>query len=105
MRRSTVIVWVLGALLVMSMLDSVRDPPGVNPNTAQCKLQQLNTGPCGVSTRGSDAPSTADSILPGFMAAEGCEPYRPIDRVVHTGQAADPSPPNVQSGRESFFQS
>jgi hypothetical protein len=105
MTRTWCIVWVLSASLVMAMLDSVPDPPGVNPSTTQCKVVQLDDGSCSALSRRSDSPGTTYSIPLGFVTAETCEPYRPTDRIVHTGQVGDPSPPALQSGRKSSFQS
>ena len=95
------IIWILSASLVMGMVDSVPDPPGVNPSATQCKVLQLDDCSCDTVTR-HDSLSTAYSIPVNFVAADAREPYRPTDRIVHTGQAADPSPPAPQSRRKSF---
>ena len=96
MTRTWCIVWILSPLLVMAMLDSVPDPPGVNPSSAQCEFQQLDHSTYDALTLPSDTPALIPSRWV-FVTTEILEPYRPTDRIVHTGLAADPSPPVRQS--------
>jgi hypothetical protein len=90
------IVCVLSALLVKAMLDSVPDPPAVNPTAVQCKVVHIDDISGRTIPNSSDSIGTIYSVPMGLVAAETCEPFRPSDRIVHAGQATDPSPPVTQ---------
>lgn len=98
-------IWILGTLLVVATVDSRPDPPAVNPSTALAKVLQLPDCSCDTATRLSDAIATSVPVPVSLVAAEASQPYRPSDRMILTGQAADPSPPTPQAGRKLFFQS
>jgi hypothetical protein len=91
-------VWILGALLVIATLDALPDPPAVvNPSTARCEVLQLHNYSWETAPRRSDSLTTPYPFPVSLVAGDGCEPYRPSDRMVLTVQAADPSPPVPQS--------
>lgn len=84
--------WILGALLILATLDTIPDPPGVNPSASQCKILQIDDCFCGAVVHTiSFAPPHSAAV--SFVAREVRKTHRPTHRIVHTGQAADPSPP------------
>src|SRR5450759_3265689 len=96
-------IWILGALLVAATLDAQPDPPAVNPSAAVYKV--VHDSPCNAVTCPCDSLGTFYPFCVSFVAANACEAYRPCVRLVITGQAADSSPPALQTRRKSFFQS
>jgi hypothetical protein len=84
-------------LLIMATLDTIPDPPGVNPSTAQAQVLQLHDYTCDSTTLRCDSLDTSSPDLLSFIATDACERYRPTDRIVHTGQPTDPSPPASQA--------
>jgi len=91
-------------LLVTATLDAVPDPPAVNPGTAQCKVLQLHDCSCDTVSQPCDSPGASYPFPMSLIAADGCDPYRPSDRMVHTGLATDSSPPAPLPGRQPSFQ-
>lgn len=98
-------VWLLGALLVMATIDTVPDPPAVNPSSAACQVIQPLHYSCDTASRRCDSLAMPHPFPVSLVAVDACEPYRPSDRMVLTGQAADPSPPAAAAGRKPIFQS
>lgn len=89
-------VWVLGALLVISSLDTQPDPPAVNPHTVNTKSSCLREGPCEFEQeRLSCAMSCISPGLPIRWIAVpwSHETKSAPDRIALSGHAADPSPP------------
>src|SRR5215472_12878372 len=90
-------IWILGALLVIATLDALPDPPAVNPSTALCKVVRLHdcssdsAPPPRCDFLGTSCPFCVSMVTPDSFRA-----YRPIDRIIRAGQAADPSPPTRQ---------
>ena len=79
-------------LLVVATLDNVPDPPAVNP-TAVSKILQAHDYFCNADARPVDSLNAPETISLSFVSADPGEPYRPSDRIILSGQAADSSPP------------
>jgi hypothetical protein len=90
--------WLLCALLVIGSLDAIPDPPAINPHGTNVKAschrecagtfceQRLNSSPSGASSQ----------LRVRFLAfTNDLKPSRPTERIVLTGQASDPSPPEA----------
>lgn len=86
-------IWILGALLVMAMLDTRPDPPAVNPGADVSKVIQSHDCACDTAIRRCDSLAVSDSFPVSLFAVDTREPRRPSDRIVLTGQATDSSPP------------
>jgi len=81
--------WVLGALLLIVSLDTVPDPPAVNPHTVSVELDSL--GPQGLDF---DTAVACSQINVRFLESWHDQgPHHPSDSILLTGRAADPSPP------------
>jgi hypothetical protein len=83
--------WALGALLLIVSLDTVPDPPAVNPHTVSVDLDSLEP-----------QRLVADTAIAGLQFNvrlveswhdEG--PHHPSDSILLTGRATDPSPPSA----------
>ena len=95
MKSSRCTLQLLCALLVIGSLDTIPDPPAVNPHTANLKAscprvcvvnlyeQRLHRGLSGAS----------HLLIPLLPFTNDHKPRRLRDWIVLTGQAADPSPP------------
>jgi len=105
MKPITCVVWILCALLVMAALDTLPDPPAVNPSAASGKLLSLHDTSCDTPMRRCDSLVASDPLPVILVAVDTIEPYRLSDRVVLTRLAADSSPPSSQVARQPSFQS
>src|SRR5713101_9354063 len=88
-------VWVLGALLTITSLDTRPDPPAVNPHAVNTKSSCLREGPCEFQQeRLSWAASCSSPNLPIRWIAVpwAYKPKSAPDRIALSGHAADPSP-------------
>ena len=92
MKSISTTIWILAILLVVATLDNVPDPPAVNP-TAVCKVLQVHDYSGDAATRLADSLSAPDTLSVSFVSADLSDPYRPSDRIILSGQAADSSPP------------
>jgi hypothetical protein len=95
MKHHTYLLWILGAVFAVAAVDTIPDPPAVNPHTVNvasrlcdsagaASEQRLN---CGWFCFSSHLHATRIA----FISAS--EPTLPRDWIVLTGQAADTSPP------------
>ena len=88
-------IWALGALVLIVSLDTVPDPPAVNPHTIEiktsCPSECLNSFQPALGSNPSGASPDFRIQFISFVRAS--KPVRPSDSIVLTGQAADPSPP------------
>ena len=98
-------IWILGAFLVIAALDARPDPPALSPANALCKVLLLHSSSCETAAGRCDSLGTSDPFAVSLLAADACDPCRPRDRMVLTGQAADPSPPAPPAGHKLTFQS
>ena len=81
--------WVLGAFLLIVSLDTVPDPPAVNPHTVCVDLDSL--GPQHLELDTAVAGSNLNARFQEQSHDQG--PHHPSDSILMTGRAADPSPP------------
>ena len=88
---------VLGALLVVTAVDAVPDPPAVKPAVVSVRALTEFGGvlPKGECFRGDTCAVLQLLPLRRFDPAEGGKLRRPGDVIALTGYAADPSPPLV----------
>ncbi len=81
-------------MLIVS-LDSVPDPPAVNPHTIEiktsCPSECVNSFQPALG--GDPSGASPDFSIQFISFTRAAKPARPIDSIVLTGQAADPSPP------------
>jgi len=96
MKLRSSIIWVLGLLLAIVSVDTMPDPPAVNPRAVAVAC--ISCDVCGdVRERWLNSDSSVSLLLQvrwiAFMSAY--EPNLPTDRIVVTGFATDPSPPSV----------
>jgi hypothetical protein len=91
-------------LLVIATLDSQPDPPAVNPSSNLCKVLPHNFA-CDTATERRDFVTTTSPFPLRLVAADAYRPHRPVDRMILTVHAADPSPPAHSGRRAPFFQS
>jgi hypothetical protein len=106
MKSISCTVWVLGALMVLASLDTVPDPPAVNPQAVNV-ISHLRTCPNRFCERLTcDSSCTSSHLQLRWIAfTSAYEPNRPSDRIALTGHAADPSPPALEARRKLYFQS
>ena len=96
MKLSSCTIWVLGLLLAIASVDTVPDPPAVNPRAVG--VAHILCDVCGnVQERRLNSDSSISSLLQVRWIAitSAYEPNLPTDRIVLTGFATDPSPPTV----------
>ena len=99
MKTVSCTVWILGALLIISALDTLPDPPVVNPGPSASRILGSHDLSCQTAVPHIDAPVTATLVMVRTVADDVPEPYRPSDGVLLSGQATDPSPPLQQPRR------
>jgi len=92
--------------MVIASLDAVPDPPAVNPHTVNVASRpcEARGGLCEPRLN-SDRPRTSSHLQLGWIAFTAASEPLPSDWIVLTGQAADPSPPVLESLRYSYFHS
>ena len=90
------IVWVVGLLLAIASVDSVPDPPAVNPRAVGVSCILCDVGR-DAHERRLHSDSSISLLLQVLWIAftSAYESNLPIDRIVLTGFATDPSPPPV----------
>jgi hypothetical protein len=95
MKSKSYLIWVLGTLMAIAAVDNIPDPPAVNPHTVS-EAPRLCDARGGICERRSNPDCSCSSSrlqLRSIAFAAASEPNLPSDRIVRTGQAADPSPP------------
>jgi len=104
--KSKCTIWVLGALMVIASVDTVPDPPAVNPQAVNV-ISHLPVCPAGSCQRLTCDSSCISSLLQIRWIAftSTYEPNRPCDRIARMGHAADPSPPALEGRRKLYIQS
>lgn len=95
-------IWILLAFVVVATLDSQPDPPAVNPGTVLCKIFQESGCACAPATQPCTALATSAPVLVSLVSREACQPQRPVERLILTVNAADPSPPALLAVRQVF---
>ena len=88
---------VLGALLVVTAVDAVPDPPAIKPVVVSVRALTELGGvlPKSECFRGDTCAVLPPLPLRRFDPAETGKLRRPSDMIALTGYAADPSPPLV----------
>ena len=96
MKSRSCIIWLLGLLLAIAAVDTVPDPPAVNPHTVGV-ASLLREARGGVHARRLNSDSSISSLLQVRWIAftSAYQPNLPTDRIVLTGVATDPSPPTL----------
>lgn len=96
MRTKPYLLWILGAILVVTAVDTIPDPPAVNPHTVKVVSRLCDSGGGVCEQRLNSGWFCFSSHLHATRIAftSAWEPSLPHDRIVlTTGQAADTSPP------------
>jgi hypothetical protein len=91
-------VWILGALLVLALLDSIPDPPAVNPHTVTVKVASARAESV---PQHSSSPDLLAQFRTGRIFVEDTEPDCPSTLIAEEGQASDPSPPALLDRSQS----
>ncbi|MGH9594635.1 MAG: hypothetical protein ACRD5L_16210 [Bryobacteraceae bacterium] len=105
MKSIRYIVWILSAALVITTLDTIPDPPAVNPRASLSAVVHLHDYSGNAVARRSDVLTTPSLLPVSWIAFRAGEPRPGSDEVVLTGQAGDPSPPTFPNTRKPSFQS
>ncbi len=89
-------VWVLGLLLAIAALDTVPDPPAMNPRAVSV-TSLLGEVRSDVREPKFNSDSPISSLLQVRWTAftASYDPNLPEDRIILAGFATDPSPPAV----------
>ena len=103
MKSKSHIVWILGAFLVIASLDAVPDPPAVNQNTDSVASRPCEARGFYEPRSNNDRSYTSSRRQPGRVAFNEHREPLPNDWIVLTGQAADPSPPILESLRHPYL--
>jgi hypothetical protein len=106
MKLKSFIVWVVGVMLSISAVDTVRDPPAVNPHTVTV-ASRLCEARGSVCERLLNSDRSCSSHLQKRWIAFPSlyEPNLPNDWMALTACAADPSPPALKAQRNLHFRS
>jgi len=97
MRSVWCTIWLLGALLVIAMLDNLPDPPAANPTTARFEASCLHQDTAGSATPADTSSGTSFRLSVCFAVTDAFESHPRNSRLALTEHAADPSPPAQQS--------
>jgi hypothetical protein len=87
--------------MAIAAVDNIPDPPAVNPHTISvaARLSDARGGICKRRLNPDWSGSSSHLQLRSVAFIAAPEPDLPSDRVVLTGQAADPSPPALAARR------
>lgn len=96
MKTQPYLLWILGAILALTSVDTIPDPPAVNPHTINVVSHLYDSGASGSERRLNNGWFCFSSQLHATRIAftSASEPSLPRDSIVLTGQAADTSPPS-----------
>jgi hypothetical protein len=95
MKTKPYLLWILGAVLAVAAVDTVPDPPAVNPHSVTVASRLCESGSGASEGRLNSGWFCFSSRLHETRLAfiSSSEPSLPRDWIVLTGQAADTSPP------------
>jgi hypothetical protein len=95
MKSRSCIIWVLGLLLAIASIDTVPDPPAVNPRSVSvASLCEARGDVC--ERRLNSGWFIASLVQVRWIAfTSAYEPKLPADWIALTGLATDPSPPTL----------
>jgi hypothetical protein len=87
-------IWILGALLVIATLDTLPDPPALDPHTVKASCSRESSGDDTAQQFFCEPPS-AGNALPAQWAewADTQEPHHTAGESTLVRHAADSSPP------------
>jgi hypothetical protein len=95
MKPNPYLLWTLGVVLALAAVDTIPDPPAVNPHVVNVvsRICDSGSGACEQPLKGGwfCYSSHLHATRIAFTAAS--EPSLPPDGIVLTGHAADTSPP------------
>src|SRR5215472_11959639 len=103
MKSKVCITAVLGAVMVMALLDAVPDPPAVNPHKVSIgsSLCEARGVLCERHLDPDLSCTSSRHIQIRWIAfTSAYEPNLPDDWIALTGQASDPSPPILETTRQ-----
>ena len=94
-RTNPYLLWILAAVLAVTAVDSIPDPPAVNTHTVNVVSHLCDSGTNVCEQRFNTGWFCFSSHLHATRIAytSASEPNLPRDFIVLTGQAADTSPP------------
>jgi hypothetical protein len=92
MKSIPLIIWILGAFLIVAALDTRPDPPAVNPAGAAARLLQPHVHSCLLAVERYESVLAFGPSCSNSTAADLFEHWHPTDPVA-IGQASDSSPP------------
>ena len=106
MKSKACVIWFLGLLIGIASVDTLPDPPAVNPHTVSVafRLREARGGVC-ERRLNSDWSCTSHLQVRWIAFTLVYEPNLPIDWIAITGFAADPSPPALEARRKLYFHS
>jgi hypothetical protein len=106
MKSKTCAIWFLGLLIGIASVDTIPDPPALNPHTfsVASRLREARGGVC-ERRLNSDWSCTCHLQVRWMTFTSVCEPDLPNDWIAITGFAADPSPPALEARLEFYFHS
>jgi hypothetical protein len=107
MKSKSCIIWVLGAVMMAASIDTIPDPPAVNPHTVSVasRLREARGSVC-ERRLDSDCSCACSHVQIRWIAFKSAyEPTLPNDLVALTAFAADPSPPAYGVSRNPFVRS
>ena len=93
MKSKSCTIWVLGLLLAIASVDSVPDPPAVNPRTVAVVSQCEARGDVCEGRLNFDSPISSQVQVRWVAFTSANEPKLLTDWIALTGLATDPSPP------------
>ncbi len=88
----------LGALMVVASIDTIPDPPAVNPHTVDVKASCERDVAAGLREQDTICDSASISSHAAILRVnlrDAAAPHRPNDWIALSGHAADPSPPRL----------
>jgi hypothetical protein len=102
MKSRSCIIWVLGALMVITSADAVPDPPAVNPHTVSVasRLREARGGACERRLISDWSCTSSHLQIRWITFTSAYEPNLPSAWIALTEHAADPSPPALESLRK-----
>lgn len=106
MKSKACVIWFLGLLIGIASVDTIPDPPAVNPHTVSVAshLREARGGVCERHLN-SDWSYTSHLQVRWMAFTSVYEPNLPNDWIAITEFAADPSPPALEARRKLYFHS
>ena len=93
MKSRSCIIWVPGLLLAITLVDTVPDPPAVNPRPVSVASLRCEVRGDVYERLNSDWSVSSLVHVRSIAFTSAYEPNLPTDWIALTGPATDPSPP------------